>query len=208
MGRIGETIRRTWQLADAMKRWRASELGGGWPGEPADDNERVLRYLAKHTAEPAIAHGIADEVGSLEPGHLADLVLWEPASFGVRPLMVIKGGAVAWSAMGEGNASVHGAQPTRYGPDWGATGDAAASLSTTFVSAAALDDGIAGTLGTKRRLTAVHGTRGLTRGDLVANTTVPPIEVSPDDGTVTLDGRVLACEPVAEVPLSRRYLLS
>ncbi len=208
MGRIGETIRRTWQLADAMKRWRASELGGGWPGEPADDNERVLRYLAKHTAEPAIAHGIADEVGSLEPGHLADLVLWEPASFGVRPLMVIKGGAVAWSAMGEGNASVHGAQPTRYGPDWGATGDAAASLSTTFVSAAALDDGIAETLGTKRRVTAVHGTRGLTRGDLVANTAVPPIEVSPDDGTVTLDGRVLACEPVAEVPLSRRYLLS
>ena len=208
MGRIGETIRRTWQLADAMKRWRASDLGGGWPGEPADDNERVLRYLAKHTAEPAIAHGIADEVGSLEPGHLADLVLWEPASFGVRPFMVIKGGAVAWSAMGEGNASVHGAQPTRYGPDWGATGDAAASLSTTFVSAAALDDGIAGTLGTKRRVAAVHGTRGLTRGDLVANTAVPPIEVSPDDGTVTLDGRVLACEPVAEVPLSRRYLLS
>ena len=86
MGRIGETIRRTWQLADAMKRWRGSDLGAGWPGEPADDNERVLRYLAKHTAEPAIAHGIADEVGSLEPGHLADLVLWEPASFGVRPV--------------------------------------------------------------------------------------------------------------------------
>ena len=168
----------------------------------------MLRYLAKHTAEPAIAHGIADEVGSLEPGHLADLVLWEPASFGVRPFMVIKGGAVAWSAMGEGNASVHGAQPTRYGPDWGATGDAAASLSTTFVSAAALDDGIAATLGTKRRVAAVHGTRGLTRSDMVANTAVPPIEVSPDDGTVTLDGRVLACEPVTEVPLSRRYLLS
>ncbi len=141
MGRIGETIRRTWQLAHAMKAWRASELGAGWPDAPTarrlrprppdsltddglglDDNERVLSYLAKHTAEPAIVHGIADEVGSLAPGRSADIVLWEPATFGVRPLMVIKGGVVAWSAMGEGNASVHGAEPTRYGPDWGGDG--------------------------------------------------------------------------------------
>lgn len=227
MGRIGETIRRTWQLAHVMKAWRGSELGSGWPSAPAvrrlhtrpeasladdglgpDDNERVLAYLAKHTTEPAITHGVTEEVGSLTPGHLADIVLWEPSRFGVRPLMVIKGGAVAWSAMGEGNASVHGAEPTVYGPDWGATGEATARLSTTFVSAAALDAGIGETLGTRRKIVAVRGTRGLTRADLVANNAVPDIEVSPDDGEVTLGGRVLACEPVAEVPLSRRYLLA
>jgi urease subunit alpha len=224
MGRIGETIRRTWQLAHAMKSWRASELGAGWPELPSarrlrprpppslvddglgpDDNERVLAYLAKHTAEPAIVHGLAGEVGSLAPGHMADIVLWEPTRFGVRPFLVLKGGAVAWSAMGEGNASVHGAEPTRYGPDWGGTGEAAAALSTTFVSAAALDSGMPRT---RRRVTAVRATRGLTRADLVANSAVPDVEVSPDDGEVTLGGRVLACEPVAEVPLSRRYLLA
>jgi urease subunit alpha len=208
MGRIGETVRRTWQLAHVMKGWRTSEAGAGWPNEPADDNERVLRYLAKVTIEPARTHGIAAEVGSLTPGHVADLVLWDPASFGVKPLAVIKGGAVAWGPIGEGNASVHGAEPTRYGPDWGATGDASPSLSTTFVSAAGLDNGIAETLGTRRRVVAVRGTRGLERGDLAANTAVPAIEVSPADGTVTLDGRVLAAEPVSRVPLNRRFLLS
>jgi urease subunit alpha len=224
MGRIGETIRRTWQLAHVMKAWRASELGAAWPGLPnarrlrprpegsldgdglgPDDNERVLAYLAKHTVEPAIVHGVAGEVGSLAPGHLADIVLWEPTRFGVRPFLVLKGGAVAWSAMGEGNASVHGSEPTRYGPDWGGTGEAAARLSTTFVSAAALD---AGMPRTRRRIASVRGTRGLTRADMVANSAVPDVEVSPDDGEVTLGGRVLACEPVTEVPLSRRYLLA
>jgi urease subunit alpha len=227
MGRIGETVRRTWQLAHAMKAWRATELGAGWPDAPtarrlrprpqdsladdglgSDDNERVLSYLAKHTAEPAIVHGMADVVGSLAPGRSADIVLWEPATFGVRPLMVIKGGVVAWSAMGEGNASVHGAEPTRYGPDWGGTGEAAAKLSTTFVSRAAFDAGIGDALGTCRAVVAVGGTRGLTRGDLLANTAVPDVDVSPDDGEVTIAGRVLACEPVDEVPLSRRYLLA
>lgn len=227
MGRIGETIRRTWQLADAMKAWRASDLGAGWPEAPAvrrlrsrpaasltddglgpDDNERVLSYLAKHTAEPSIVHGVAGEVGTLAPGHLADVVLWEPSRFGVRPAIVIKGGVVAWSAMGEGNASVHGSEPTRYGPDWGAIGEAAASLSTTFVSRAASDRGVADRVGTRRRIAPVHGTRGLIRPDLIANTAVPDVEVSPDDGRVTLDGRVLACEPVDAVPLSRRYLLA
>jgi urease subunit alpha len=224
MGRIGETIRRTWQLAHAMKSWRATSLGTGWPEAPVarrarprpaasladdglgpDDNERVLAYLARYTTEPAIVHGAAAEVGSLEPGRLADIVLWEPSKFGVRPFLVIKGGVVAWSAMGEGNASVHGAEPTAYGPDWGATGDAAARLSTTFVSAAAAQAGFGGT---RRRVAAVRGTRGLTRSDLVANTAVPEIEVSPDDGEVTIGGRVLSSEPVAEVPLSRRYLLA
>jgi urease subunit alpha len=230
MGRIGETIRRTFQLAHAMKAWRATEDGSGWatrspetgpgwhgvPGderlggaiETDDDNDRVVRYLAKVTCEPARTHGIADEVGSLAPGHLADLVLWEPSSFGVKPVMVIKGGVVAWSAIGEGNASAHGAQPTRYGADWGGVGRAAAAVSTTFVSQAALDDGIERVLGTGRRLVAVRGTRTILRGNLARNPWTPRIEVSPGDGTVTLRGRVLRSEPVSEVTMSRRYLLA
>jgi urease subunit alpha len=211
MGRIGETIRRAFQLAHAMKGWRGTEDGTGWtPEDPAadDDNERVLRYLAKVTTEPAIVHGIADEVGSLAPGHLADLVLWEPGSFGVKPAMVIKGGVVAWTPIGEGNASVHGAQPTRFGPDWGAIGPAASAVSVTFVSQLALDARIDETLRTNRRLVAVHGTRTIRREDLVRNRTTPEIEVSPSDGTVRLSGRVLRSDPVTEVPLSRRYLLA
>ena len=160
------------------------------------------------TEEPARVHGIAHEVGSLAPGRLADLVLWEASSFGVKPVMIFKGGVVAWSAMGEGNASVHGAQPTRYGPDWGATGVAAAAVSTTFVSAASLDAGIVGRLGTRRRVVPVRGTRSIRRVDLARNRTAPAIEVSPEDGTVTLDGHVLRTEPIGEVPLSRRYLLA
>ena len=223
MGRIGETLRRTLQLADAMKRWRASEGGAGWdaappvrrlrPAAPAadglpDDNERVLAYLAKCTVDPAIVHGIADEVGSLAPGRSADIVLWWATHVGVKPLAVFKAGIVAWSAMGEGNASVHGAEPTRFGPDWGALGTAPASLSTTYVSQAALDAGIAATLGTRRRVAAVRGTRGLTREDLVAGRAAPAVRVATSDGTVTIDGRVLAAEPTAGVPLSRRYLLA
>ena len=219
MGRIGETLRRTIQLAHAMKGWAAREsfdepepVSRSRPaivegdGEP-DDNERVLRYLAKCTVEPAIVHGIADEVGSLTPGRIADVVLWEPTRFGVKPFMVLKGGVVAWTAMGEGNASVHGAEPTRYGADWGGTGDAPTRLSTTFVSQAAVDGGFAST--TDRRLVAVHGTRRLTRADLVANRAAPSgLEVSAVDGTVTLDGHVLAVEPTSVVPLARRYLLA
>ncbi|MEX0985166.1 MAG: urease subunit alpha [Actinomycetota bacterium] len=223
MGRIGETLRRTLQLADAMKRWRATEAADGFDEAPAvrrlhpapagdgepDDNERVLRYLAKCTIEPAIVHGIAGEVGTLAPGRMADIVLWDASSFGVKPVAVFKAGVVAWSAMGEGNASVHGAEPTRYGPDWGALGDAPASLSVTFVSRAGLEAGIGGVLGTRRRLVAVTGTRGLTRADLVANTAAPAgIDVSPEDGSVSLGGHLLRCEPVNGVPLSRRYLLA
>jgi urease subunit alpha len=221
MGRIGETVRRTFQLAHVMKGWRSSEAGEGRPDPPTvrrrspappsgprpDDNERVLRYLAKVTVEPAIVHGIADEVGSLAPGRLADIVLWRPASFGVRPELVLKGGVFAWGALGEGNATVEGAEPVRYGPHWGGTGRAAASVSTTFVSRAALDAGIARRLGSRRRFVAVRGTRGLTRDALVANRATPAVEVARGDGTVRLDGRVLASEPATELPLSRRYLL-
>ena len=209
MGRIGETVRRTFQLAHAMKvAAAATQEEGGSGRDGPDDNDRVLRYLAKVTEEPARVHGISDEVGSLSPGRMADLVLWEASNFGVKPVMVFKGGVVAWTAIGEGNASVHGAEPTRYGPDWGATGLAPARVSTTFVSAAAIDAGIARTLGTRRRLVAVRETRAIRRDGLARNRTVPPIEVSAVDGTVTLDGRVLRTDPVTEVRLSRRYLLA
>jgi urease subunit alpha len=225
MGRIGETVRRAFQLAHAMKAWRTSEAGAGWPEAPAvhrltepprfdddglgpDDNERVLRYLAKITVDPARVHGVEREVGSLAPGRLADLVLWEPTHFGVRPLLVLKAGCFAWGALGEGNASIEGSQPVRYGPHWGALGTAAASLSTTFVSQTALEGGIEGRLGSRRQFVAVQGTRAVRRQDLVAGRAVPPIEVDPRDGTVTLEGRLLAAEPVREVPLSRRYLLA
>jgi urease subunit alpha len=223
MGRIGETMRRTFQLAHAMKAWRASEAGQGWPDPPPvrrvrerppptddepDDNERVLRYLAKITADPARIHGVLDEVGTLAPGRMADIVLWFASEFGVKPLMVLKSGVVAWGAIGEGNASVHGAEPTRYGADWGATGDAPSQLAATFVSRAAARAGLGEAIGTRRRLVAVANTRGLMRRDLVANTVAPPIEVSPVDGTVSLLGRTLATDPVAEVPLSRSYLLA
>ena len=224
MGRIGETVRRTWQLAHAMKAWRASQEGHGWPEAPVieriapsppqdlhhagrDDNERVLRYLAKYTAEPARVHGIEQEVGSLTPGRLADIVLWRPALFGVHPELLLKAGCFAWGALGEGNATIEASEPRRYGPHWGALGRAAAGLSVTFVSEAALASGIRESLGSHRRFAAVRGCREVRRDRLIANRACPPIDVDPGDGTVRLDGRILASPPVAKVPLSRRYLL-
>ncbi len=210
MGRIGETVRRTWQLADAMKRWSGGSDGSdGSDGDGAasDDNGRVLQYLAKYTVEPARVHGIEAEVGSLAPGRLADIVLWSPSHFGVRPALVLKAGVTAWGPIGEGNASVHLAEPSRYGADWGGTGRAGSSLAVTFVSRASEEAGIAAKLGTRRRVVPVKGTRGLLREHLVVNTAVPPIEVSLEDGTVMLDGRPLRADPVERVPLSRRYLL-
>jgi urease subunit alpha len=213
MGRIGETVRRTIQLAHVMKRWRATEDGTGHVGLPPepddafDDDERVLRYLAKCTIEPAITHGISEEVGSLAPGRLADIVLWQPAFFGVKPALVLKAGHQAWAPLGDGNSSLEGSEPTRYGPHWGGQGTAAATDSVTFVSEAAIRVGIARRLGTTRRVVPVHGTRGLTRASLAWNRAVAPVEVDPVHGTVTLDGRTLAVDPVSELPLSRRYLL-
>ena len=168
----------------------------------------MLRYLAKYTVEPARVHGVEAEVGSLAPGHLADLVLWDPASFGAKPVAVMKGGVVAWGPIGEGNASVHGAEPTRFGPDWGATGDAAAALSTTFVSGAALEAGIARTLATRAASSRSGEPEASAEPIWPRTPRSRPIEVSQTDGTVTLGDRVLAAEPVADVPLNRRYLLS
>jgi urease alpha subunit len=225
MGRIGETVRRTWQLAHAMKAWRSGRAGAGWPDPPPvrrlspaptaiedglgeDDNDRVLQYLAKYTIEPAITHGIADEVGTLAPGRLADVVLWRPSHFGVQPELVLKQGYPAWGPLGEGNATVERSEPVRYGAQWGGLGLAPGSVATTFVSGASIEAAIGGRLGTRRRVVPVRGTRDVRRGRLVANTASLPVEVDATVGTVRLDGRVLAAEPVAEVPLSRRYLLA
>jgi len=221
MGRIGETVRRTFQLAHLMKAWRGSEAGAGLPEAPSvahpwargihagrhADNERVLRYLAKITAEPAIVHGVASEVGSLLPGRLADVVLWSPASFGVKPALVLKSGHFAWGPLGEGNASVEDAEPVVVGPHWAATGTAPAAVACTFVSRAGLDSGVRERLGSRRRFVAISGTREVRRASLVANTAVTPIQIDLGDGTVRLDGRVLDSPPADEVPMSARYLL-
>ena len=200
MGRVGETIRRTFQLAHVMKAWAG--------GDEADDNARVLRYLAKVTAEPALVHGIDADVGSLRPGRLADVVLWRPSAFGVKPELVLKAGAFAWGALGQGNATVEGTEPVTYGGHWGALGHAAARLSTTFVSKAALEAGIRDRLASRRRFAAVGGTRAAVRASLVHNTAVASVRVDPVDGTVTLEGDVLAVDPVARIPLRRLYLLA
>jgi urease subunit alpha len=201
MGRMMETVRRTFQLAHVMTGWSTTAIGEDGP----DATERVLRYLAKVTLEPAITHGVADRVGSLRPGRLADVVLWEPAYFGVKPTLVLKAGVAAWGPLGEGNATVERAEPTRYRPDWGARPRAAASLSVTFVSSAATDSPELRRHG--RELVPVRGTRGLTRDALALNRSVALVEVDVADGSVSLDGRPLAVEPVTDVPLSRRYVL-
>jgi urease subunit alpha len=211
MGRIMESVRRTLQLADAMKRWRGTEPGVGHPGLPAepspdDDTVRVLRYLAKVTLEPAIVHGLADHVGSLRPGRLADIVLWKPGFFGVKPELVLKGGFPAWAPLGDGNATVERAEPTRYRPDWGGSGSVAARLGITFCAPGASRE-VSRRLASARHVVEIGTTRGLTRSDLAFNTATAPIEVDPGDGTVTLAGRVLAVPPAVDLPLNRLYLL-
>ncbi len=215
MGRIMETVRRTFQLAHVMRAWRATEAGQGHPDLPDDGDDdfdstaRVLRYLAKVTIEPAIAHGVSAHVGSLRTGRLADIVLWKPAYFGVKPELVLKAGFAAWAPLGEGNATVERAEPTRYQADWGGAGRAAASLSVTFVSArGAADPGLVRRLAAGgRSVTAVRSVRGLTRADLALNRAIAPIEIDPGDGRVALAGRALEVEPVTDLPLNRRYWL-
>ena len=210
MGRIMETVRRTFQLAHAMKAWRLTEAGRGHPGLPddgEDDNARVLRYLAKVTIEPAITHGIAAHVGTLAPGRLADIVLWKPAYFGVKPELVLKGGHAAWSPLGEGNATVERAEPTHYAPEWAGRAHAAPSVSVLFVSGSTDQAALRRRIATGREIVAIGGCRGLDRSSLHLNRATAPIEVDPVDGHVTLAGRALASDAVAEVPLSRRYFL-
>jgi urease subunit alpha len=211
MGRIMETVRRTMQLAHVMKDWRATEAGRGHPGLTSDtddaaDTERVLRYLAKVTIEPAIVHGVADHVGSLRPGRMADIVLWKSSFFGVKPELVLKGGYAAWAPLGDGNATVEHAEPTRYRGDWGASPGLAARLGVTF-SAPDMARAVTKRLASRRPVVEIGRVRGLTRDDLLLNRATAPIDVDPVDATVTLAGRVLAVAPASDLPLNRRYLL-
>jgi urease subunit alpha len=207
MGRIGETLRRTLQLAHVMRAWAADWTGGSDSTHPTDDNQRVLRYLAKCTIEPSITHGISDHVGSLQPGRLADIVLWKPGWLGVKPEVVLKSGYPSWGAYGEGNATVEWAEPRTYSAGWGGRGLAPASVSVTFVSGALDPTAFAARLSSRRTFLPVQRTRGLTRSDLYLNRATLPVEVDPVDGTVSLDGRTLAVAPASELPLNRRYFV-
>ncbi len=203
MGRIGEVIIRTWQTADKMKRQR-----GPLPGEKADaDNLRARRYVSKYTINPAIAHGVSHEVGSVEAGKLADLVLWKPAFFGVKPELVIKGGFIAWSVMGDPNASIPTPQPVRYRPMFGSVGKALQATSVTFVSKAALEAGIPSRLGLQKQIVAVSRCRGLTKRDMIHNNALPRMEVDSETYEVRADGQLLTCEPATTLPMAQRYFL-
>jgi urease subunit alpha len=203
MGRVGEVIMRTWQTAHKMKLQR-----GPLPGDTAkNDNERVKRYIAKYTINPAITHGVAHEVGSIEVGKLADLVLWKPAFFGVRPELVIKGGAIAWAAMGDANASIPTPEPVRMRPMWGTYGRMPQSIAVSFVSNASLAAGISERHATGRRLVAVRNTRSIGKRDMIRNSATPRIEVDPRTYEVRADGELLLCEPARELPLAQRYAL-
>ena len=202
MGRVGEVVVRTWQTAHVMKARR-----GPLPGDGAADNLRARRYVAKYTICPAVAHGIEGEVGSVEAGKLADLVLWEPAFFGVRPHLVLKGGAIAWAAMGDANASIPTPQPVLPRPMFGAYGAVPAATSLAFVSPAAVQDGLAARIAVSRRLVAVADTRRRGKADLPLNDALPRIEVEPDTFTVRVDGEVFEPRPPAELPMAQRYFL-
>jgi urease subunit alpha len=202
MGRIGEVVLRTWQTAHVMKKRR-----GALEGDGAADNNRVRRYVAKYTICPAIAHGLDHEIGSIEVGKLADLVLWEPAFFGVRPHAVIKGGMIAWAAMGDANASIPTPQPVLPRPMFGAAPAAAAATSVHFVAHQAIEDGLADRLAVNRRLVAVGDVRKVGKADMPLNDALPRIEVDPDTFTVRIDGDVWAEQPATELPMAQRYFL-
>jgi urease subunit alpha len=202
MGRIGEVVIRTWQTAHVMKVRR-----GSLPGDSVADNARARRYVAKYTINPAIAHGLDGEIGSVEVGKLADLVLWSPAFFGVRPHVVVKGGMIAWGAMGDANASIPTPQPVLPRPMWGAFGRAPAATSVSFVAPAAVEAGLASRLSVERRLVAVRDVSARGKADMVNNDALPDIRVDPDTFTVTIDGSVVEASPAAELPMAQRYFL-
>ncbi len=202
MGRVGEVILRTWQTAHVMKLRRGSA-----PGDGVADNHRARRYVAKYTICPAVAHGLDHEIGSVAVGKLADLVLWDPRFFGVRPHAVLKGGMIAWAQMGDANASIPTPQPVYARPMFGAMPRAAAAISVTFVAQAALDDGLAERLGLARRLVASADTRSRGKTDLPENDAMPSITVHPDTFAVRIDGELIEEQPVAELPMAQRYFL-
>ena len=203
MGRVGEVITRTWQTAHKMKRQR-----GSLSGDPAEsDNLRARRYIAKYTINPAIAHGIAHEVGSVEVGKLADLVLWKPAFFGTKPSLIIKGGMIVAAPMGDPNASIPTPQPVHYRYMFGALGGARASTRMTFLSQAGFKAGVHQQLGLKSLLGVVRDCRSVGKEDMVLNSWMPVIEVDPQTYEVRADGELLTCEPAAELPMAQRYFL-
>jgi urease subunit alpha len=202
MGRVGEVVLRTWQTAHVMKRRR-----GALAGDVGNDNLRARRYVAKYTICPAVAHGIDQHVGSVEVGKLADLVLWEPAMFGVRPHLVMKGGVIAWAAMGDANASIPSPQPVLPRPMFGAAPTVAARTSFHFVAPAAIDDGLADRLRVERALLPVADVRRRGKADMPLNDATPRIEVDPDTFTVRIDGEVWEQEPASELPMTQRYFL-
>ncbi len=204
MGRVGEVIIRTWQTAHKMKLQRGVLPS---PVGERSDNFRAKRYIAKYTINPAITHGIADYVGSIEAGKLADLCLWKPAFFGVKPEIVIKGGAIAWSQMGDPNASIPTPEPVYMRPMFGSFGGAIAATSLTFVSQASLEAEIPQQIGLQNAVVAVSNTRNLSKADLKLNEATPHIEVNPETYEVRADGELLTCEPASELPVAQRYFL-
>ncbi|MFC9388069.1 urease subunit alpha [Streptomyces venezuelae] len=202
MGRIGEVVMRTWQTAHVMKKRR-----GALPGDGRADNHRARRYVAKYTINPAVAQGMDHLIGSVEPGKLADLVLWEPAFFGVKPLVVLKGGQIAYAQMGDANASIPTPQPVLPRPMFGALGKAAAAGSVNFVAQAAIEDDIAGRLGVHKEFAAIGSTRRVTKADMRENDALPRVEVDADTFTVTIDGDPVEPAPAAELPMAQRYFL-
>jgi urease subunit alpha len=203
MGRIGEVITRTWQTADKMKHQR-----GPLPGEKnGNDNLRIKRYISKYTINPALAHGMAHCIGSVEAGKLADLVLWKPSFFGVKPELVIKGGIIAWAQMGDPNASIPTPQPVFMRPMFGALGTAPGPISIAFVSRRCQDEGVAASYGLTKRIEAVRGCRDLGKKDMKWNDALPHITVDPETYEVKADGKTLTCEPAKVLPLAQRYFL-
>jgi urease subunit alpha len=203
MGRVGEVIIRTWQTADKMKRQRGALAGDG----TRNDNLRARRYIAKYTINPALAHGLAEHIGSVEVGKLADIVLWSPAFFGVKPDMVLKCGTIAAALMGDPNASIPTPQPVHYRPMFGAFGRALAASAVTFVSTAAHENDIAGRLGLARRVLPARGIRQIGKNDMILNNATPRIEVDPETYEVRADGVHLTCEPATTLPMTQRYFL-
>ncbi len=204
MGRINEVICRTWQLASKMKDQR-----GRFPEEQTriGDNERIRRYIAKYTINAARTFGIADEVGSLEDGKLADIVVWRPAFFGIKPELVIKGGFIVWGAMGDSAASLMTCEPILLRPQWGAFGVAKQALSANFVHPYALEAGLGAKLGLKKALLPAKGTRSLSKRDMLRNDACPHMRVDPQTFDVFVDGVLATCEPASQLPLTQRYML-
>ncbi len=203
MGRIGEVVLRTWQTAHVMKRRR-----GSLPGDSGADNQRARRYVAKYTICPAVAHGLDADIGSVAVGKLADLVLWDPVFFAVRPALVLKGGIIAWAQMGDANASIPTPQPVLPRPMFGAVPRVAAGASITYVAPGALEQGdLADRLALDSTLVPVRGCRSLTKDDMPENTARPDVAVDADTFAVTIDGELVEAAPAAELPMAQRYFL-